>query len=440
MGRREIVIDYSPRAVFWPYHQRTQRWACIVAHRRCGKTVACINDQVRRAIMLAKPHGRLAYVAPYLAQAKEVAWDYLRRYAAPITKDKNEGELWIELLNGARIRIHGADNPDRLRGSYLDDVIMDEYADMRPSVWGEVIRPMLADREGTATFIGTPKGRNEFHAVAERAKADPERWFFAMLKASTTGILSQSEIEEMCRDMTPEQVEQELECSFDAAILGAYFGREIAEAERAGRITDVPYDPKLPVHTAWDLGKGANMAIWFFQIAYNEVRIIDHEEGSHNDGITQLVDVLNGKGYRYGNDYVPHDAKVAEISTGRTRIETMVKLRRCPALVADHKVDDGIAAARLSLAHCWFDRAKCANGLEALRQYRADYDEKTKAFKNIPKHDWTSHSADAFRYLAMAWRAIAKPTPPKPPEPMRGIGQITVDEFLRNVQPRKLRV
>ncbi len=259
-------------------------------------------------------------------------------------------------------------------------------------------------------------------------------------KASTTGILSQAEIAEMCRDMTPEQIEQELECSFDAAILGAYFGREIAEAERDERITDVAYDPNLPVHTAWDLGKGANMAIWFFQIAFNEVRVIDHEEGSHNDGITQLVDVLEGKGYRYGFDYVPHDAKVAEISTGRTRIETMVRLRRKPVLVADHKVDDGIAAARLSIGNCWFDRDRCANGLEALRQYRADYDEKTKAFKNQPKHDWTSHSADAFRYLAMAWRAIAKPPDPKKPEPMRGIGQCTVDEFLRNVQPRKLRV
>jgi hypothetical protein len=440
MGRREIIIDYAPRAVFRPYHRRTQRWSCIVAHRRCGKTVACINDQLKRAIMLQRPHGRLAYVAPFLAQAKEVAWDYLRRYAQPITRDKNESELWIELLNGARIRIHGADNPDRLRGSYLDDVIMDEYADMRPSVWGEVIRPMLADREGSATFIGTPKGRNEFHAIAERAKADPERWFYALLKASETGILSQAECDEMTRDMTPEQIAQELECSFDAAILGAYFGREIAEAERAGRITDVEYDPAVPVHTAWDLGKGANMAVWFFQIAYNEVRVIDHEEGAHNDALPQLVDILEAKPYRYGNDYVPHDAKAAEISTGRTRIETMVRLRRRPVLVADHKVDDGIAAARLSIPQCWFDATKCARGLEALRQYRAEFDEKTKAFKNIPRHDWSSHSADAFRYLAMAWRAIAKPPEPKKPEPMRGIGQITVSEFLDSCQPPKLRV
>jgi phage terminase large subunit len=162
---RVVALDYAPRRVFVPYHQRTQRWAVLVAHRRAGKTVACINDVIGRALQLTRPHGRYAYVAPFLAQAKEVAWDYLKRFAGPAAKDKNESELWVELVNGARIRIHGADNPNRLRGSYLDGVVLDEYADMRPSVWGEVIRPMLADRGGWATFIGTPKGRNEFFDV-----------------------------------------------------------------------------------------------------------------------------------------------------------------------------------------------------------------------------------------------------------------------------------
>jgi phage terminase large subunit len=170
-GIQRIVLPYAPRKVFLPYHNRTQRWACIVAHRRCGKTVGCINDKIKRAVTSTKPHGRYAYVAPFLAQAKEVAWDYLKRFAEPITADKNEGELWLELINGARIRIHGADNPDRLRGPYLDGAVLDEYADMRPSVFGEVIRPMLADRQGWATFIGTPKGHNEFHAIHRRAQA-----------------------------------------------------------------------------------------------------------------------------------------------------------------------------------------------------------------------------------------------------------------------------
>lgn len=414
MAAPQVELPYWPRDVFVDYHLRTQRWAALVAHRRCGKTVACINDLIAQALQLKLPHGRYAYAAPFLAQAKEVAWEYLKRYALPATADKNEAELWVELLNGARIRIHGADNPDRLRGAYLDGVVLDEYADMRPSVWGEVIRPMLADRTGWATFIGTPKGRNEFFEVTERARVSPD-WYWAVLRASETKILPTEELEDAARDMTQEQYEQEFECSFDAAIMGAYFGKEMAEAERSGRITKVDYDPALPVHTVWDLGKGVNMAIWMFQVAGKEIRIIDHHEGAHADAIPQCVAVLEGKNYRWGNDYVPHDAKAVEIGTGRTRVETLLALRRKPVLVPGHEVMDGINAARLTLPMMWFDRDKCADGIEALKQYRADFDEKLRTFKDNPRHDWASHSADAFRYLAMAWRHdIAKIEKPKP--------------------------
>lgn len=363
--------------------------------------------------MLTIPHGRYAYVAPFLSQAKEVAWEYLKRFALPIIGDKNESELWVELLNGARIRIHGADNPDRLRGAYLDGVVLDEYADMRPSVWGEVIRPMLADRQGWATFIGTPKGHNEFFDVWDRAQGNRE-WFAQMLRASETGILPAGELDDARKDMTPEQYEQEFECSFEAAILGAYFGKEIAEAERAGRITSVDHDPALPVYTAWDLGVGDSTAIWFFQVAANEIRVIDHYE-NHGQGLPHYAGVLAAKRYTYADDFVPHDARVKELGTGRTRVETLVSLGRKPRVIPAQKIMDGINAARLTIPRCWFDRTRCKDGLEALRQYRADYDEKVKAFKNEPKHDWTSHSADAFRYLAMAWRELTADEKPKDP-------------------------
>jgi len=444
-GERRIRLAYAPRAVFLNYHNRTERWACLVAHRRCGKTVACINDKIKRAITLSKPYGRYAYVAPFLAQAKEVAWEYLKRYAQPIISDKNEGELWVELLNGARIRIHGADNPDRLRGAYLDGVVLDEYADMRPSVWGEVIRPMLADRQGWATFIGTPKGRNEFFEIYDRASVSSD-WFSAMLRASETGILPQAELDDARQDMTPEQYEQEFECSFEAAILGAYYGKEVAQAERDGRIREVEHEPELPVHTVWDLGKGANMAIWMFQVIGNEIRIIDHIEGAHDETIPECVRALNDRPYQYGDDWVPHDAKVKEIGTGRTRIETLKLLKRKPRLVPDHHVMDGINAGRLTFSKCYFDRDKCKDGIEALRQYRAEYDEKVKAFKDTPKHDWTSHSADAFRYLAMAYREIA-PSIPKPPGAMftmdpatlpNGVPGVTLNDLWNN-RPRASR-
>lgn len=414
MEEIEVELEYAPRRQFKPYHDRDARWAVIVAHRRAGKTVACINDIIKRAIECSEPHARYAYVAPFLAQAKEVAWDYLRRFADPLIEDKNEAELWVQLINGARIRIHGADNPDRLRGAYLDGVVLDEYADMRPSVWGEVIRPMLADRHGWGTFIGTPKGRNEFFKIWDGAQTN-NRWYAVCLRASQTGILAKQELDDARADMTPEQYEQEFECSFDAAILGAYYGKEIAEADRAGRIVEVPHEPKLETHTAWDLGKGANMAVWCFQVANGQVRVIDHIEGQHSDGIPQVVRKLSDRKYRWGDDWVPHDAKVPEIGTGRTRVETLIELGRNPRVVPDHKVDDGINAARITLPRVWFDRIKCADGIEALRQYRSEFDEKTKTFKNIPRHDWASHSADAFRYLCMAYREMAgEPAKPDP--------------------------
>ena len=177
-GLEEVVeFDYKPREVFKPFHYRDKRWSVIVAHRRCGKTVACINDLIRRALMEDKPNARYAYVAPYLAQSKSIAWDYLIRYSQPALVKANQAELWVELDNGARIRLFGADNPDALRGLYLDGVVLDEYADMRPRVWGEIIRPLLADRKGWAVFIGTPKGHNAFWDVYNHA-TQSEDWYY----------------------------------------------------------------------------------------------------------------------------------------------------------------------------------------------------------------------------------------------------------------------
>lgn len=423
------VIPYAPRRVFLPFHNRTQRFAIGVAHRRCGKTVACINDMIRNAVVSDKANYRAAYLAPYLKQAKDVAWEYLKRYSQPLwSKPPNESELYVELLNGARLKIYGADNPDALRGGYLDDATLDEYADMYPGIWGSIIRPMLADREGTATFIGTPKGRNSFHELFERAQGDPD-WFPFFLPASQTGILPTTELEAARREMTPEQYDQEFECSFEAAIMGAYFGKEVAQAERDGRITTLAHDEALPVHTVWDLGIGDSTAIWFWQVSGHEIRVIDFYEAS-GEGIEHYAKVLKAKPYRYAHDHVPHDARVRELGTGRTRIETMQGLKLKPRLVPDHKVMDGINAARVLMPRIWFDRDKCRDGIECLRQYRADYDEKSRVFRDNPKHDWTSHAADAFRYLAMAYREMA-PQAKVEAKPILGVKDMTWDQLVR---------
>lgn len=434
MPTNEVSLGYQARDVFIPFHRRKQRWSVIIAHRRAGKTVACLMDTLDAALRDTTGNARYAYIAPYYVQAKSVAWDYLKLFARPVlASPPNESELRVDLVNGSRITLYGGDNGDRLRGLALDGVILDEFADMPPSLWGAVVRPALADRKGWATVIGTIKGRNQLWQLYD--SANPAEWYRAVLRASETGILEQSELDDLRRTMTPEAYAAELECDPSAAILGAYFGKDIAQAEREGRITTVePLD--APVNTAWDLGIGDATAIWFWQAVGNEIRVIDHYE-NHGQAIPHYVAEIEARGYRKGLDYVPHDAKVRSLETGRTRVETLVSLGRNPRLVPNHKIMDGINAARLTMPRVWFDADKCKQGVEALRQYRADFDEKTRAFKDTPKHDWTSHTADAFRYLCMAWREQAQPVEKPAIPPVKGITDYKVEEMWNfNRRPR----
>ncbi len=405
----EIVIPYAPREQFMPFHERQTRWGVIVAHRRAGKTVACINELIKRAVTCEKPDGRFAYLAPYHAQAKDIAWDYLVRYSSPIPGlSVNISELRIDYPNGARVRLYGAENAERMRGLYLDGVVIDEPADIDPRVWPEIIRPALSDRQGWAMWIGTPKGKNEFYNLWTKAQKEDD-WFALMLKASETGLVAPGELIEARRDMTEDQYAQEFECSFDAAIVGAYYGKLMVAADADKRVCRVPYEAKLPVWTAWDLGIGDSTAIWFAQQSGNEVRLIDYYESS-GVGLDHYVKLLKEKPYAYEEHLLPHDAEVKELGTGRSRVETLkslelTKVRVLPA----QSVEDGINAARLLIPRCWFDSVKCARGIEALRQYRAEWDDKLKTLRSRPLHDWTSHPADAFRYLAMG----IKPAKPK---------------------------
>jgi hypothetical protein len=416
MNQQPITLGYKPRPQFVAYHKRRQRWACIVAHRRAGKSVACIMDLIHATLKSKKKDARFGYVAPTYTQAKDVVWSYLKEYTHRIPGvELRESDLSVIFPTGSRIRLYGSDNHDRLRGIYLDGVVMDEYADMAPQAWAQVIRPALADRKGWATFIGTPKGRNSFFEIYDYARNNPDEWFSLQLRADETGILDREELESARRVLTPEQFAQEFLCSFDAAIVGAYFAKELDEAQNAGRITDVPYDPLLPVHTAWDLGVGDSTAIWFFQVSRAEVRVIDYYEAS-GYGLPHYAAVLTSRGYNYGTDYLPHDAQARQLGTGRSLWETLHSLtNRIPRVLAQQNLMDGINAARVSIASCWFDTYKCHDGLEALRAYRADYDDKRKAFTDRPRHDWASHGADAFRYLGLAWRQMQPEKPPPPP-------------------------
>jgi len=203
----------------------------------------------------------------------------------------------------------------------------------------------------------------------------------------------------------PELYDHVWEGGFREIFEGAYYSPQLAKLSEDGRICDIGHDPDLPVHTVWDLGIGDSTAIWFWQVVGNEIRLIDHYE-AHGQGLPHYAAVIKARGYRPGDDWVPHDARVRELGTGRTRVETLRALGLSPRLVPNHKIEDGINAVRETLPHCWFDRTRCDYGLDALRQYRAEKVEDKGVFRDRPLHDWTSHTADSFRYLAMAWREL----------------------------------
>jgi len=340
--------------------------------------------------------------APYYAQAKDVCWSYLKRFCASVPGVAiNESELRVDFAhNGARIRLYGLDNYDRMRGTYLDGIVLDEYGDADPRAWTEVIRPALADRQGWAVFIGTPKGSNHFYDVWKDAQGRDD-WFSLMLKASESGLVLAEELEDARRGMTEDAYAQEFECSFQAAVVGAYYGREMQGALDGGRISKVGWEPSTPVYTAWDLGISDSTAIWCAQIVGREIRLVDYIENS-GVGLDWYVNELRKRPYTWGEHILPHDAQVKELGTGRSRLETLHSLGLGSArVIPAQSVADGINAARLIIPRCWFDEEKCDKGIEALRNYRREYDEKRKVFHDRPLHNWCSHAADSFRYLAL---------------------------------------
>jgi phage terminase large subunit len=354
-------------------------------------------DLIDAALRCEKPNPRFAYVAPYYTQAKDIAWTYVKQYGSPIPgAEINESELRLDLPNGGRVRLYGAENYDRLRGLYFDGVVLDEYADMDPRVWPQVIRPALSDRQGWATFIGTPKGRNDFYRIwaGDTESSWPgaihsDDWFHLMLKASETGIVEPGELADAKRMLSEDEFEQEYECSFEAAIKGAFYSEELKRAKLEGRVARIPIERSLGVWTAWDLGVTDSTAIWFGQTFGREERIIDYYEAS-GVGLDHYAAVLKEKGYNYTKHFLPHDVQVKSLSTGVSRLDTLRGLGIEANVVPKHSVMDGINAARRYLDRCWFDEERCRRGLEALTQYRRDYDEKLRIFKSNPLHDWTS--------------------------------------------------
>jgi hypothetical protein len=363
---------------------------------------------------------------PTFRQAKLTAWETLKEIARPIPGVKpNESELLIKYpdtgYGETRVQLIGADNPDSLRGPALSGVSMDEYSQIAPQLFGEIISKALGDHLGYAIFAGTIKGHDQLYKLHEAVKANPE--WFALWQDIDVSLATEagptiSALKQAMEDdrklvqqgvMTQAEFDQEWFLSPEAAIKGAIYEKEMSAAKVQGRITRVPLEPELPVDTDWDLGLGGdvsgNTAIWFSQsLRSGEVRLIDYYENS-GEGFPHYASVLQQRGYVYGEHWGPHDINVREMGSGKSRLETAanlgIRFKVCPNIA----VNDGIQASRMLLTRCWFDEEKCARGLEALRHYRKSYNTRLQEFTDTPVHDWSEHGASAFRYLAVRHKA-----------------------------------
>ena len=455
-GKLCIRLPYqgwAPRPyqqALWDYLEGGGKRAVAICHRRWGKDDVALHWSAIAA-HTGKP-ANIWHCLPLYEQARKAIWTAVNSHTGrrrideafppEIRESTNDGQMFIRFRNGSTWQVVGSDNYESLVGTGAHGIVFSEWSRANPAAWA-YLAPILEENNGWALFITTPIGRNHAKHTLDLAQSSPG-WFAEVQTVLDSGALPLEVVETARReyhsiygvDAGDALIQQEYFCSFEAAILGAYYGKLIAQAERQGRIRTLTLEPDLPIHTVWDLGKGSNLAVWAWQVIGNEIRVLAAVQGAHDEVIPDMVERLDSMGLksRWGRDYVPHDAKVKELGTGRTRIETLARLGRNPVLVPDHKVDDGIAAARTTLPICWFDETGCADGLEALRQYRAAWDEERKVFKNIPEHDWSSHFADAFRYLAMAWRELkAAPPPPKPQG--RTIYEMTLNEAWKLREP-----
>lgn len=404
-----LEVEIRPRKAFRAFLLSTTRWACLVCHRRAGKTVACVQKLIKCALEFTGKDGRFAYIAPTYSQAKDVAWSYLKEFTAGIPNvEVRESDLSIIFQSGARIRLYGSDNYDRMRGIYLDGVVIDEAADHDPRAWPEVIRPALSDRRGWATFIGTSKGKNAFYRIYESAKASDD-WYVLRLLASESGILDAQELADARATLSEEQYEQEFECSFDAAITGAYFARYLREAERKGRICRLSEDPLMQIRAFWDIGGTGNkadaVAIWVVQFVGREIRVLDYYEAV-GQPLAAHVQWLRGNGYEKVHCVLPHDGanneKVYDISFESELKRAGFSVEVVPNQGAGAAMKR-VTAARALFPSIWFNEATTRSGREAL----AWYHEKREARRDIglgPNHDWSSHASDAFGMMCMVYQ------------------------------------
>ncbi len=403
----------------WNFLDGGGKRAVAVWHRRAGKDSTSMNYTITEAM---EQPGVYWHMLPTQKQARKVVWDGIDRHGRRMIDQccpkelrvaTRSQEMQIELKSGSIWQLCGSDNFDALVGANPRGVIFSEWSLCNPKAW-DYIRPILAENGGWAIFIYTARGKNHGYTMAQMAKSNP-KWFYSQLTVDDTcredgsPIITQEAIQDD-RDagMSEDMIQQEYYCSFDAAIVGAYYAKEIAAAHKDNRICFVPIETSLQVHTFWDLGIGDAMTIWFIQAVGKEIRAINYYE-NNGEGMAHYISYLDRfareHNVSYGVHFAPHDIEARELMSGRSRKNTAMDMgiifQTVPRVT---NIADGIEATRKIFPRVWFDKDRCELGINALASYRREYNEKLDAYSDRPVHDWASNGADAFRQMGQAWQ------------------------------------
>ena len=426
-----------------------------IAHRRWGKDEVVLAGTRELAF---KRVGNYWHCLPEYEQARKVMWNAVNPHTGvrrideafppEIRASKDEQQMLIRLVNGSTWQLQGSDRYDAQVGAGPVGIAYSEWALANPSAWA-VHRPMLEENNGWAAFISTPRGKNHAHRMLEYAQQNPGRWYSEVSSIADTHALTKERLDEALaeyislygEDEGAAHFEQEYFCSFDAAVLGSYYSKQMRRVVVEGRIRDVPYNPDLPVHTAWDIGRADDTSIWFYQVVRGEIHVIWFWSASGAE-VDDVVRVLEGRPWKYGRHHLPHDARAKTFASGRSVIEQLAPSLGIGNLfiVPNISVQDGIQAARRALAITYFnDIPEVEPGLEALRQYQREWDDNRKVFRISPLHNWASNPADAFRMLAVAWREEPRSSEPEKPRVLMAgpDNQVTLDDMWAASKSRK---
>lgn len=432
--------NWSPRPYqlpLWHYLESGGRRAVAVWNRRSGKDDVALHWTACAAIQKPAVYW---HMLPKANQARKAIWDAvnpltgIRRideaFPQEIRKATVSHEMKIEFVNGSVWQVVGSDNYDSLVGSPPYGLVFSEWPLSRPAAW-DYLRPILRENGGWVIFVYTARGRNHGYSLYRMA-CEREDWFSELLTVDDTGVLTPEDIEaERAEGMPEERIASEYFCDFNAPIPGTYWGEQIRKAREAGRITRVPWQTEIPVHTAWDIGIGDATAIWFFQLAGPEIHVIDYYEND-SQGVEHYAKMLKDKPYVYGDHWAPHDIRARTWGTGKTQAEMArsfgIDFKVQPRL----SVEDGIQAVRAIFSRCWIDAEACERGIDGLSSYCKEWDEDKQIYKDTPLHNWASHPADAFRGLAVSIRD--KYVPPEP----RWDNEMTFHEQFRRHKKSRL--